>query len=73
MWTHEHHTTRHWPNPLPCVFSCVLCVVRCSLRVVVAAQLEIPAWRKHFDVVVACEGGDDDEDVDVPLISVKFR
>ncbi|GJP35185.1 hypothetical protein CLOM_g19695 [Closterium sp. NIES-68] len=36
------------------------------------AKLEVPAYRRHFDVVVACED-EDGEDVDVPLISIKFR
>ena len=36
------------------------------------AKMEIPTWRKHFDVVVACED-DDGEDIDVPLISIQFR
>ena len=36
------------------------------------AKVEIPAWRKHFDVVVACED-EEGEDIDVPLISIKFR
>lgn len=37
------------------------------------AKLEIPSDRKHFDIVVACEDEDDGEDIDVPLISIKFR
>jgi ubiquitin-activating enzyme E1 len=32
----------------------------------------IPEDRRHFDVVVACEG-DDEEDLDVPLVSIRFR
>ena len=36
------------------------------------AKIEIPPYRKHFDVVVACED-DDGEDLDVPLVSVEFR
>lgn len=28
--------------------------------------------RNHFDVVVACED-ENDEDLDVPIISIKFR
>lgn len=36
------------------------------------AKLEIPEYRRHFDVVVACED-DDDNDLDVPLVSIKFR
>ena len=39
---------------------------------VVSPQVEIPEWRKHFDVVVACED-EEGEDLDVPLISIKFR
>ena len=36
------------------------------------SKINIPAWRSHFDVVVACED-ENDEDVDVPLVSIKFR
>lgn len=36
------------------------------------AKCEIPEYRSHFDVVVACED-ENDEDMDVPLISIKFR
>ena len=36
------------------------------------AKLEIPAKRKHFDIVVACED-EEGEDIDVPLVSVEFR
>ena len=36
------------------------------------AKQEIPAWRDHFDVVVACED-EEGEDLDVPLVSIKFR
>jgi ubiquitin-activating enzyme E1 len=32
----------------------------------------VPSYRRHLDVVVACED-DDDNDVDVPLVSVYFR
>ena len=36
------------------------------------AKMDIPAKRSHFDVVVACED-DEGEDLDVPLVSIKFR
>lgn len=36
------------------------------------AKVEIPAYRRHVDVVVACED-DDDNDIDIPLVSVYFR
>ena len=36
------------------------------------AKMEIPAKRRHFDIVVACED-DDGEDVDIPMVSVRFR
>ena len=36
------------------------------------AKLEIPDYRKHFDLVVACED-EEGEDVDIPLVSIKFR
>ena len=36
------------------------------------AKMEIPAKRKHFDVVVACED-EEGEDLDVPLVSIRFR
>ncbi|KAL9242583.1 hypothetical protein vseg_016569 [Gypsophila vaccaria] len=35
-------------------------------------KAELPANRKHFDVVVACED-DEDNDVDIPLVSVYFK
>jgi ubiquitin-activating enzyme E1 len=36
------------------------------------AKMEIPAGRSHFDIVVACED-EEGEDLDVPLVSIKFR
>ena len=36
------------------------------------AKTEISAYRNHFDVVVACED-EEGEDMDVPLVSIKFR
>ncbi|KAL3530924.1 hypothetical protein ACH5RR_010246 [Cinchona calisaya] len=36
------------------------------------AKVEIPAYRRHLDVVVACED-DEDNDIDIPLISIYFR
>ncbi|XP_059462488.1 ubiquitin-activating enzyme E1 2-like isoform X2 [Corylus avellana] len=36
------------------------------------AKAVLPPYRRHFDVVVACED-DDDNDVDIPQISVYFR
>ncbi|KAL2899318.1 Ubiquitin-activating enzyme E1 2 [Bienertia sinuspersici] len=36
------------------------------------AKVEIPPYRRHLDVVVACED-DDDNDIDIPLVSVYFR
>ena len=35
-------------------------------------KTELPPSKKHFDVVVACED-DEGEDIDVPLLSIKFR
>ena len=35
-------------------------------------KARIPESRRHFDVVVAAEGPDA-EDVEVPLVSIKFR
>ncbi|GLC36229.1 E1 ubiquitin-activating protein [Pleodorina starrii] len=43
-----------------------------SELVVTVAKMELPAARDHFDVVVACED-DAGEDLDVPLVSIKFR
>jgi ubiquitin-activating enzyme E1 len=42
------------------------------------AKVTIPDDRRHFDVVVACEGdppedGSEAEDPDVPLVSIRFR
>lgn len=36
------------------------------------AKLAIPNTRQHFDIVVACED-EEGEDIDVPLVSIKFR
>lgn len=36
------------------------------------AKAELPAYRRHFDVVVACED-EDDNDVDIPQVSVYFK
>eukprot|EP00271_Cylindrocystis_brebissonii_P015800 TRINITY_DN38822_c0_g1_i1.p1 TRINITY_DN38822_c0_g1~~TRINITY_DN38822_c0_g1_i1.p1 ORF type:complete len:1057 (+),score=227.94 TRINITY_DN38822_c0_g1_i1:231-3401(+) len=36
------------------------------------AKINIPDYRRHFDIVVACED-ENDEDMDVPLISIRFR
>ncbi|KAJ1277398.1 hypothetical protein BS78_04G000800 [Paspalum vaginatum] len=36
------------------------------------AKVEVPSYRRHLDVMVACED-DDDNDVDIPLVSVYFR
>lgn len=33
---------------------------------------ELPTYRRHFDIVVACED-DEDNDVDIPLMSIYFR
>lgn len=36
------------------------------------AKAELPPYRRHFDIVVICED-DEDNDVDIPQISVYFR
>lgn len=36
------------------------------------ANTELPTYRRHFDIVVACED-DEDNDVDIPLMSIYFR
>ena len=36
------------------------------------AKFEILAYRRHLDVVVACED-DEDNDIDIPQISIYFR
>ncbi|XP_068636995.1 ubiquitin-activating enzyme E1 1 isoform X2 [Aristolochia californica] len=36
------------------------------------AKVEIPPYRRHLDVVVACED-EDDNDIDIPLISIYFK
>nr|GMD27141.1 ubiquitin-activating enzyme E1 1-like isoform X2 [Ipomoea batatas] len=36
------------------------------------AKVELPPYRRHVDVVVACED-DEENDVDIPLVSVYFR
>lgn len=43
-----------------------------SELVVTVAKMEVPADRNHFDVVVACED-EEGEDLDVPLVSIRFR
>jgi ubiquitin-activating enzyme E1 len=45
---------------------------RVSELVQTIAKLEIPAKRRHFDIVVACED-EEGEDVDIPLVSIRFR
>ncbi|CAL9201002.1 ubiquitin-activating enzyme E1 2-like isoform X1 [Musa acuminata AAA Group] len=37
------------------------------------AKVEVPSYRRHVDVVVACEDEEDGSDVDIPLISIYFR
>jgi ubiquitin-activating enzyme E1 len=36
------------------------------------AKVEVREYRRHIDIVVACED-DDEKDVDIPLVSVYFR
>ncbi|KAM3216917.1 ubiquitin-activating enzyme E1 1-like [Capsicum annuum] len=36
------------------------------------AKADLPLYRKHFDVVVACED-DEDNDIDIPQVSIYFR
>ncbi|KAL5580681.1 hypothetical protein UlMin_013123 [Ulmus minor] len=36
------------------------------------AKMEVPPYRRHFDVVVACED-DEESDIDIPLVSIYFR
>ncbi|XP_051130239.1 ubiquitin-activating enzyme E1 1-like [Andrographis paniculata] len=36
------------------------------------AKFELPPYRNHFDVVVACED-DEDNDIDIPQVSVYFK
>ncbi|KAK7289864.1 hypothetical protein RIF29_03859 [Crotalaria pallida] len=36
------------------------------------AKMDIPPYRRHLDVVVACED-DDDNDIDIPQVSIYFR
>ena len=43
-----------------------------SVVVTEVAKLTIPETRNHFDIVVACEDAEG-EDVDVPLVSIRFR
>ena len=45
---------------------------RMSTLVRTVAKTDISSYRSHFDVVVACED-EDGEDMDVPLVSIKFR
>lgn len=43
-----------------------------SSLVTTIAKQTIPPARSHFDVVIACENSDGD-DLDIPLVSIKFR
>ncbi|CAL0309663.1 unnamed protein product [Lupinus luteus] len=36
------------------------------------AKMDIPSYRHHLDLVVACED-DDDNDIDIPQVSIYFR
>ncbi|KAL2541456.1 Ubiquitin-activating enzyme E1 2 [Abeliophyllum distichum] len=36
------------------------------------AKAELPTYRRHFDIVVACED-DEDNDIDIPQISIYFQ
>ncbi|CAL5060894.1 unnamed protein product [Urochloa decumbens] len=36
------------------------------------AKVEVPEYRRHIDIVVACED-EDGNDIDIPLVSVYFR
>ncbi|KAG2647777.1 hypothetical protein PVAP13_2KG110600 [Panicum virgatum] len=36
------------------------------------AKVEVPEYRRHIDIVVACEDNDGN-DIDIPLVSVHFR
>lgn len=42
-----------------------------SELLVSVAKVALPAGRRHFDVVIACED-DDGEDIDVPLVSIRY-
>lgn len=46
--------------------------VKMSELMTTVAKMDIPESREHFDVVVACED-EEGEDLDVPLVSIKFR
>lgn len=43
-----------------------------SQLVTTIAKQSIPGDRSHFDVVIACENSDG-EDLDIPLVGIKFR
>jgi ubiquitin-activating enzyme E1 len=43
-----------------------------SELVVSVAKQVLPDDRRHFDVVVACED-EESEDVDVPLVSIRYK
>ncbi|KAH0849532.1 hypothetical protein HID58_096309, partial [Brassica napus] len=42
-----------------------------TASLVEAASCSTPPYRRHLDVVVACED-EDDNDVDIPLVSIYF-
>lgn len=43
-----------------------------SQLVLQLSKKEFPEWKKHFDIVVACEDAEG-KDVDIPLVSIKFK
>jgi ubiquitin-activating enzyme E1 len=43
-----------------------------SELIVSVAKMELPPSRRHFDVVVACED-EDGEDIDAPLVSIRYK
>jgi ubiquitin-activating enzyme E1 len=43
-----------------------------SYTQVSVAKAVLPDDRRHFDVVVACED-EEENDIDVPLVSIKYK
>lgn len=56
---------------LRCPRPSVQLYVRICVQVTVAKQ-QLSDDRRHFDVVVACED-EDQEDLDVPLVSIRYK
>ncbi|KAF2306442.1 hypothetical protein GH714_018112 [Hevea brasiliensis] len=60
------HCFGNWPEPVPPK------VIKHQDMSWEVGKAELPPYRRHLDVVVACED-DEDNDIDIPQISIYFR